>query len=174
MTRMPELLQELYEKLWRAFGPQGWWPGETPFEVALGAILTQNTNWTNVARVMAGLKSDGSLDPQVLLDLPEDVEPAYARHGDIRDHSIGGLFFKNGKPLLAAGRGPHTIACLGQAELDHPPQARIVIDQQYRFPFHGFRFLLTGLKSYRHKENRTKSSARFTSRSVSAGTLHCF
>ena len=51
-----KLLKELYEKLWQAFGPQGWWPGETPFEVAVGAILTQNTNWNNVARVMARLK----------------------------------------------------------------------------------------------------------------------
>ena len=56
-----KLLQELYEKLWQAFGPQGWWPGETPFEVALGAILTQNTNWNNVAKVMARLKAEGLL-----------------------------------------------------------------------------------------------------------------
>ena len=53
------------------FGPQGWWPGETPFEVALGAILTQNTNWQNVARVMAALKAEGILDPVVLREMPE-------------------------------------------------------------------------------------------------------
>jgi len=65
------LLQELYQRLWEAFGPQGWWPGETPFEVAVGAILTQNTNWGNAARAIAALKSRDLLEPQALHDLPE-------------------------------------------------------------------------------------------------------
>jgi endonuclease III related protein len=65
------LLRELYEKLWDHFGPQGWWPGETPFEVALGAILTQNTNWGNVARVIAALKGEGRLTPGALQALPQ-------------------------------------------------------------------------------------------------------
>ncbi len=64
-------LQEMYCLLHDTFGPQGWWPGETPFEVALGAILTQNTNWRNVARVIEGLKAEGSLDPLVLKEFPE-------------------------------------------------------------------------------------------------------
>jgi endonuclease-3 related protein len=62
--KVGKLLQELYDKLWQAFGPQGWWPGETPFEVVLGAILTQNTNWNNVAKVMARLKAEGRLTAQ--------------------------------------------------------------------------------------------------------------
>lgn len=70
-ARLGALLLELYQKLWDAFGPQGWWPGETSLEVALGAILTQNTNWNNVARVLAGLKRDGLLDPAALRQLPE-------------------------------------------------------------------------------------------------------
>lgn len=64
------LLRVLYNRLFDAFGPQGWWPGETPFEVALGAILTQNTNWQNVARVLGNLKARGLLDPFVLFRLP--------------------------------------------------------------------------------------------------------
>jgi endonuclease-3 related protein len=71
MAQMRELLQDLYEKLWQAFGPQGWWPGETPFEVALGAILTQNTNWRNVARVIEDLKRDGALDAGILREMPD-------------------------------------------------------------------------------------------------------
>ena len=55
-ARVGDLLREMYQKLWEAFGPQGWWPGETPFEVILGAILTQNTNWRNVAQVIAALE----------------------------------------------------------------------------------------------------------------------
>ena len=70
LVRLSGLLQELYDKLHAAFGPQGWWPGETPFEVAVGAILTQNTNWRNVARVIDGLKQEGLLDPGSLRDLP--------------------------------------------------------------------------------------------------------
>jgi len=65
-AKVGKLLKELYEKLWQVFGPQGWWPGETPFEVALGAILTQNTNWNNVAKVMARLKAEGLLSAQAL------------------------------------------------------------------------------------------------------------
>lgn len=71
MARMRELLHELYEKLWETFGPQGWWPGETPFEVALGAILTQNTNWRNVARVIDDLKREGALNARVLREMPD-------------------------------------------------------------------------------------------------------
>ena len=66
-----ELLGELYQKLWEAFGPQGWWPAETPFEVIMGAILTQNTNWNNVAQVLAALKAEGLLQPRDLREMPE-------------------------------------------------------------------------------------------------------
>jgi len=68
---MANVFRELYQKLWDAFGPQGWWPGETPFEVILGAILTQNTNWNNVAQVLAGLKAEGLLHPRTLREMPE-------------------------------------------------------------------------------------------------------
>lgn len=54
----------------RRFGHQQWWPGETPFEVCVGAILTQNTNWTNVERAIANLRSAGVLEPRRLLELP--------------------------------------------------------------------------------------------------------
>jgi endonuclease III related protein len=64
-------LPELYQRLWDQLGPQGWWPGETPFEVAVGAILTQNTNWNNVARAIAALKEEGLLSPDELHQLPE-------------------------------------------------------------------------------------------------------
>lgn len=70
-SRVGALLKELYQILWEALGPQGWWPGETPFEVALGAILTQNTNWNNVARAIAALKAQGLLEPRALHRLPE-------------------------------------------------------------------------------------------------------
>lgn len=70
-VKSDRLLRELYNYLWAAFGPQGWWPGETPFEVAVGAILTQNTNWGNVSRAIAALKGQGLLEPRALRELPE-------------------------------------------------------------------------------------------------------
>ncbi|MCK4910272.1 MAG: hypothetical protein KAR83_01455 [Thermodesulfovibrionales bacterium] len=46
----------MYERLLESFGPQHWWPGDTPFEVAVGAVLTQNTNWGNVELAIGNLK----------------------------------------------------------------------------------------------------------------------
>jgi endonuclease-3 related protein len=70
-ARRGRLLHELYQRLWKVNGPQGWWPGDTPFEVAVGAILTQNTNWKNVSLAIAALKEREVLEPQPLHDLPE-------------------------------------------------------------------------------------------------------
>lgn len=53
-----------------ALGPQGWWPGRTRFEVIVGAILTQNTAWTNVARAIANLRQARVLTPKALVALP--------------------------------------------------------------------------------------------------------
>lgn len=64
-----ELLAGVYERLYGAFGPQGWWPGETPFEVCVGAILTQNTAWANVEKAINNLKARGVFDPEALLNL---------------------------------------------------------------------------------------------------------
>jgi endonuclease III related protein len=52
-----------YDALHRTLGPQQWWPAETPFEVIVGAILTQNTTWKNVERAIANLREAGLLDP---------------------------------------------------------------------------------------------------------------
>lgn len=51
------LIVDMYERLLGAYGPQHWWPAETPFEVIVGAILTQSTSWANVARAIANLKA---------------------------------------------------------------------------------------------------------------------
>lgn len=61
-----EILTEIYELLYKAFGPQHWWPGETPFEIIVGAILTQNTSWTNVDKAIKNLNSASCLTPESL------------------------------------------------------------------------------------------------------------
>jgi len=50
------------------FGPTHWWPGDSPFEIVVGAILTQNTAWTNVEKAIANLKREGLLSPRAVLD----------------------------------------------------------------------------------------------------------
>jgi len=57
-------LLHIYQKMFDALGPQQWWPGETPFEVVIGAILTQNTNWSNVEKAIKNLKVAGKLSPE--------------------------------------------------------------------------------------------------------------
>lgn len=75
MKRLPadplkRRLLALYWALFRRFGPQGWWPARTPLEVAVGAILTQNTAWSNVERAIERLKARRLLDARRLRILP--------------------------------------------------------------------------------------------------------
>ena len=63
-------VRKLFDLLLRSYGPQRWWPAESPFEVAVGAILTQNTSWTNVGKAIAALKAAGRLDPEWLAEAP--------------------------------------------------------------------------------------------------------
>ena len=67
---MRERLLEIYHRLYAAYGPQHWWPGEGPFEVIVGAILTQQVGWRNVERAIAGLKTAGLMDPESLARAP--------------------------------------------------------------------------------------------------------
>jgi len=76
-----QTLQNIYDRLYRRFGPQHWWPGETPFEIIVGAILTQNTNWGNVEKAIGNLKKNNLLTPEKLFklditELAEYIRPA--------------------------------------------------------------------------------------------------
>jgi len=66
-------LPVLYDQLFTAFGPQHWWPGDTPFEIAVGAILTQNTNWANVERAITSLKQARQLTCKNMLVLSDSA-----------------------------------------------------------------------------------------------------
>lgn len=66
-------LQDLYDRLLDYFGPQQWWPGDTPFEVIVGAVLTQNTNWGNVEKAIDNLKNAGLLSLEALYTLPHET-----------------------------------------------------------------------------------------------------
>ncbi len=64
------MLIKIYRLLFDAFGPQHWWPGESPFEVVVGAVLTQNTNWQNVERAIRNLREADLLEPRALYGVP--------------------------------------------------------------------------------------------------------
>lgn len=69
---MPALsVYKLFQRLHKVYGPQHWWPGETPFEIMVGAILTQNTSWTNVERAIDNLKLHAALRADAILAMPD-------------------------------------------------------------------------------------------------------
>ena len=63
--------RHVYTTLDTAYGPQGWWPAQTPFEVMVGAVLTQNTAWTNVERALERLTERIELTAEAILALDE-------------------------------------------------------------------------------------------------------
>lgn len=64
-------LRSIFQQLLAQYGPQGWWPGETAFEVMVGAVLTQNTAWINVERAIANLTANAALSPERILAVDE-------------------------------------------------------------------------------------------------------
>ncbi len=76
-----EKLMEIYQLLYERYGCQHWWPGHSRFEIIVGAILTQNTNWGNVEKAIKNLKAAKSLAAEKLYDmdislLAEMIRPA--------------------------------------------------------------------------------------------------
>jgi endonuclease-3 related protein len=66
---MKTLLMKIYDKLYQVYGPRHWWPGDTPFEIMVGAILTQNTSWGNVEKAIQKLKDKGVLNAEAIQQL---------------------------------------------------------------------------------------------------------
>ncbi|MBW2475244.1 MAG: endonuclease III domain-containing protein [Deltaproteobacteria bacterium] len=132
ISRRPDsLIRFIRQRLDEHFGPLDWWPADSPFEVAVGAILTQNTAWTNVEYAIGNLKHAGVLDPEGLAGLASEkleglIRPAgffrqkacrlqnLARHlvtdwrGDITALCSGPLASARGRLLALAGIGPET------------------------------------------------------------------
>jgi len=90
---LPGELMRYYEALSAALGPMHWWPAETPFEVIVGAILTQSTGWGNVERAIANLRSAGMLTPSAILNVRSSRLAALVRPS--------GYFRQKGKKLKA-------------------------------------------------------------------------
>ena len=128
-------VRRAYTLMRRRHGHLGWWPGDTPLEICLGAILTQNTSWVNVERALANLRQSRSLDARQLLALPEReladlIRPAgyfnvKARrlraflgelvvrfHGELSRMMSGDTTTVRQRLLAIHGIGPETADCL--------------------------------------------------------------
>lgn len=125
-------LPEAYRRMRAAFGYQQWWPAESPFEVCVGAILTQNTAWTNVTQALDRLRSAEALTAERLADAPMEsletwlkpsgyfrVKAARVRHLARLWRDGGGLALFDGdlvsvreRVLSWPGVGPETADCM--------------------------------------------------------------
>jgi len=126
-----ELFLAMHRAMLDALGPSGWWPADSAFEMAVGAILTQNTNWANVVRAIDNLKAAGRFSAEALYALPADdlaelIKPAgYFRvkavrlrnllalivqelGGDITTLAERGLDAARERLLAVKGVGPET------------------------------------------------------------------
>lgn len=66
-VRTTVTFRAIYDALYAAHGPQYWWPGDSAFEIMVGAVLTQNTAWVNVERAIANLKQADALTPEAII-----------------------------------------------------------------------------------------------------------
>ncbi len=107
-----ERLQTIYTLMYDQLGPQHWWPGETSFEVMVGAILTQNTNWKNVERAIDNLKGVGLLSLEALSALPTGLLAEYIRPAGYYNIKAGRLH--NLLTFINDGHGGDVQAFLNQ------------------------------------------------------------
>ena len=130
-SEIPGRFIEIYRLLLTFFGPQRWWPADSPFEVAIGAILTQNTNWRNVQRAIDNLRAADALTVRGISRLTENqlarlilpsgfyaVKASRLKNylsyilddygGDFFDSLSGNLTDKRSELLSVSGIGPET------------------------------------------------------------------
>ncbi|RLC23167.1 MAG: endonuclease III domain-containing protein [Deltaproteobacteria bacterium] len=72
-TRTGKRLMEMFHLMLEHFGPRDWWPADTPLEVMVGAVLTQNTNWQNVEKAILRMKAAGLLSLDALRSVPAEA-----------------------------------------------------------------------------------------------------
>jgi endonuclease-3 related protein len=83
-VKKPDLLK-IYGLLYETYGSQHWWPGDAPWEICVGAVLTQNTNWGNVEKAISNLKKGGNLCPVKIRNMPlSELESAIRPSGYFR------------------------------------------------------------------------------------------
>lgn len=116
-------LAALYKTMLTALGPSLWWPADTPFEVAVGAILTQNTAWANVTQAIAGLRALDALHPSGMRGLSlSRLEEAVRPSGYFRQKAKKLVYFLDflaNRGGIGTGRNHETaLACLQDLPMD--------------------------------------------------------
>ena len=122
LAKRGKRLLELYGAMRAALGPRRWWPGETPFEVAVGAILTQNTNWHNVEIALARLREREALAPSAMWRMTRaELEEAIRPSGYFRmkaQRLCDFLSFLKAKDGLDGGAAEEELRCLAALETE--------------------------------------------------------
>jgi endonuclease-3 related protein len=108
-------LMTVYQRLIDAYGAQSWWPADSNFEVMVGAVLTQNTAWTNVEKAISNLKHADSLTLESLLVMPDEALAELIRPS--RYFNIKARRIKNLCLWLAENGGESKLAAVGTGTL---------------------------------------------------------
>ena len=103
-------LLSVFKSLHGCHGPQHWWPGETPFEIMVGAVLTQNTAWSNVEKAITNLVARDKLNPEGILAARKDHLARWLRPSGY--FNIKALRLKNFSRWYQAAGGYETLAQL--------------------------------------------------------------
>jgi len=111
----PPALLTVYHRLHTAYGPQHWWPGDSPFAVMVGAILTQNTAWSNVEKAIANLDAHGRLDAAKIVAARHERLANWLRPSGY--FNLKARRLKNFCRWYLAAGGFSAIARMGTAEL---------------------------------------------------------
>ncbi len=121
-ARRRELLADMFAAMEKALGPSRWWPADTPFEVAVGAVLTQNTAWANVEKALDRLKAAKALHPASMAalseaELEEAVRPAgfFRQKGKTLRHLLDFLASNGG---LGGVPSDDDLSCLAKRETE--------------------------------------------------------
>jgi len=153
-SRQPpaQTLRQMYNHLVHHYGPQRWWPAQTPFEVIVGAYLTQNTSWRAVENSIQNLAKQNALTISAIRNLPEDqlrqlirpsgymVRKAAALkafvafldaeyHGSLDNLATEPTNIARTKLLALPGVGPETADAILLYALHHPA---MVVDEYLR------------------------------------------
>ncbi len=110
------VILEIYDRLLDPCGKRNWWPGQTPDEIIIGAVLTQNTAWRNVVRAIDSLKAAGLLSlPALARETPEDIAPLIRASGYFnlkarRLHAVAEFFAPGGRSRMAEIESQETDA----------------------------------------------------------------
>jgi len=157
---------DIYHQMIRAYGPQGWWPAATAFEMMIGAILTQNTSWTHVEKAIANLREAHLLEAKALLESDEEevatlIRPSgfyrqkaarlrelarfYLNHGGVEGLKRWPITTLRHRLLEVHGIGPETADSILLYGLEKPI---FVVDAYTKRVFHRLGILPEELEEY--------------------------